>query len=215
MTAYFISGLGADKKIFDRLRLPDNYDIVHIPWLEPEKGEPLSHYCERMGRQINQKDDFVLVGMSFGALVAIELSKTLHPKQVIIISSVASHHEFPFKFRLARALRLQKLVPVWLIKIPNPLLYWIFSAHTEKEKSMLRYFLRTVSPRYLKWSMSAVLNWKNEWRPKNLFHIHGTADRIFPIDQTHADAKIFGGGHFMAYDRADEISEILDLQLRS
>jgi hypothetical protein len=40
-------------------------------------------------------------------------------------------------------------------------------------------------------------------------HIHGTADRLFPPKKLTPDYWIKGGGHFMVWNRAEEVSEIL------
>jgi hypothetical protein len=54
------------------------------------------------------------------------------------------------------------------------------------------------------------LNWKNEWRPESLFHIHGTRDKIFPYGLVHPTHTISAAGHFMVYQRPGEISAILN-----
>lgn len=61
----------------------------------------------------------------------------------------------------------------------------------------------------MSWAVNEILNWKNEQRPVNLFHIHGTKDRIFPCKKTHADALINDGTHLMVHNRADEISRVV------
>jgi hypothetical protein len=37
MNAYFISGLGADKRIFSKLKLNEKINIIHIDWIAPKK----------------------------------------------------------------------------------------------------------------------------------------------------------------------------------
>jgi len=65
----------------------------------------------------------------------------------------------------------------------------------------------------MKWAANEILNWKNETRPSNLFHIHGTKDRIFPYKNTNADIKIPGGTHLMVHNRSEEISKILSQRI--
>jgi pimeloyl-ACP methyl ester carboxylesterase len=211
LTAYFISGLGADEKIFNNIVLPDSISVKHVHWIEPLPKETFQHYCSRLLVQIDQTEEFVLIGLSFGGMVAIELSKSVRPRKIIIISTVATHHEFPLQFRLAKALHLTSIIPPAVLKIPNPLSNWFFSVKTKEEKELLRYFLKNVTPSYMRWSMNAVLNWKNGRRPGNLVHIHGNDDRIFPVGRTHADYIIRDTGHFMVYDQAEKISKLLTL----
>jgi pimeloyl-ACP methyl ester carboxylesterase len=209
LTVYFISGLGADERVFEKLKLPQNISFRHVHWIEPLKQESLQDYCKRLANQIDSSDEFVIIGMSFGGLAAVELSKIIHPKQIIIISTVAAKKEFPLQFKLLRFSKLYKLIPVSLLRIPMPVLYWFFGVETNFEKQLLKSYIKTVSRNYLSWSIDVVLNWKNENRPANTFHIHGTADRIFPFKRTHADALIKGGGHLMVHNRAEDVSKIL------
>jgi pimeloyl-ACP methyl ester carboxylesterase len=214
LTVYFISGLGADRRIFARLSLPPYIRIRHIEWIEPLRKESLSDYCRRLAAQVDAEDRFVLAGLSFGGMVAIELSRILQPKLVILISSIATRKELPLHFKLIRLLKLHRITPVSLMKFPRPFIYWFFNVRTKAEKIMLQSFLETVSGRYLKWSINAVVNWKSDQRPGNLFHIHGSADRIFPYEKTHADVRVENGGHLMVYDKAGEISKILSERLK-
>jgi len=41
-------------------------------------------------------------------------------------------------------------------------------------------------------------------------HIHGDQDRIFPIKNIKPDYVIKGGTHMMVWNRADEISAIIN-----
>jgi len=215
LTAYFISGLGADNAVFAKLKMPAGIDIKHIEWIEPLKKESLENYCRRLSSQITAHDDFILVGLSFGGIVAIELNKFMPAKQIILISSIATKEELPLRYKIINWLRLIRIVPVSVLKFPVRLVYWFFNAGTKREKEMLRQYIKNISGNYLKWSLNAVLSWKNEERPSNLFHIHGTADRIFPCDNTHADVKIKNGGHLVVYDRGKEISEMIAKMMKS
>lgn len=85
MKVYAISGLGADARVFQFLKLP--IEIITIDWLSPKRNESLSEYAARLIPQINIKQEFILLGVSFGGLIALELSKLLKPKATILISS--------------------------------------------------------------------------------------------------------------------------------
>ncbi len=214
MVVYFISGLGADERVFERLKLSDSIIVKHIKWIEPIANEPLSDYCQRLTREIDTTTEFSLIGMSFGGLAAIELNKIVTPLKTIIISSVTSEKEYSFLFRLLRTLRLHKIIPMFLLRIPNPFAYWLFGTKSQEEKTILKTYMKTVSSTYFRWSMNAVLTWKNNIRPNNLSQIHGTADKIFPFRLTHPDFAVKDGQHLMVYDRANEISSIINNLLK-
>lgn len=161
------------------------------------------------------RKDFVLVGMSLGGIVAVELNKIIQPRQTIIISSMATKDEIRPLFKFFRFTGLYKIVPAGFYKWYSPFLDWYFGAETKREKELLRYYAKTISKNYMKWAVNEILNWKNEFRPGNLFHIHGTADRVLPIKYTHANVKIKNGTHMMVHNRAEEISKILSDKLNA
>ena len=209
MTAYFISGLGADERIFENIVLPQGITRKHVQWIEPQPAESLYNYCLRLSAQIDTGSPFILIGLSFGGMVAVEMTRFLQPRHTIIISTIAVEQEMPVTFRVVQNTRIYKCVSPRLLKIPNALTYWFFGAVTAKEKALIRSFLANVSPNYLRWSIHVIMNWHNAFRPTNLTHIHGTADRIFPIGRTHAQYRVQGGAHFMVHDKAEAISAIL------
>jgi len=213
LTAYFISGQAADEKMFENLTLPSNIEVRYIHWIEPLKNETLIGYSKRLTQQMDLGKNFVLVGMSLGGIVAVELNKIIHPKQTIIISSIATKDEIRPLFKFFKSTRLYKIVPAGFYKWYPPFLDWYFGAKTKREKALLRFYAKTISKNYMKWAINEVLNWKNEYRPENLFHIHGMADRVLPCKYTHADVKIKDGTHMMVHNRAEEISKILGEKL--
>ena len=93
MNLYFISGLGADKRVFQKLEIPEPFIIHHVEWVPVQPEDSLSQYCSRLIEQLNLNEPFILVGLSFGGIVAMELSKKIKPAQTVLISSIASPQE--------------------------------------------------------------------------------------------------------------------------
>ncbi|HWI90589.1 MAG TPA: hypothetical protein VNT20_04900 [Flavisolibacter sp.] len=209
MTVYFISGQAADETLFENLVLPSYINVHHVHWIEPLKKESLSNYCKRLLQQIDTSNDFVLVGVSLGGIVSVELNKIVQPKQTIIISSIATKKELRPLLKIVRSLRIHKIVPGIFYKWYSPILNWYFGTETEREKELLKRYTQSATSNYMKWAVNEILNWQNETRPGNLFHIHGTKDRIFPYRYSHPDILIKGGTHLMVHNRANEISRIL------
>ena len=69
--------------------------------------------------------------------------------------------------------------------------------------------VRDTDPEFLKWSITAILNWKNKEVPNNLVHMHGTADRLLPHRLVKADYLVEGGNHVMPMDSHEEVSALL------
>ena len=134
MKAYFISGLGADHRAFERLELPSEYQVIHIPWLSLAAGETLQTYSQKMSLNIDTKDPFVLVGLSFGGMVSIEISKIRKPEKLILISTAATNSAFPVLFKVTAWLNLDKIVPADSFKLIRTVSYWFFGAKDKGTK---------------------------------------------------------------------------------
>lgn len=204
---YIISGLGADERVFQRIDFQD-YSPIFIQWIRPENKESISAYAKRLIEQI-QDEKPILMGLSFGGMVAIEIAKQIETEKIILFSSTKTRFELPFYFRWIGFLKIHKLVPTRVLKCPNAFSYWIFGASSTFEKGILKIILTETEANYLKWSVNQILNWKNEFIPLNTTHIHGTKDRILPIRFVKCDIHIKDGGHFMLLNKAEEINLLL------
>jgi pimeloyl-ACP methyl ester carboxylesterase len=209
LTAYLISGQAADEKLFENLQFPSHVSVKHVHWIEPVKKETLAGYCKRLAEEVDTSGEFILVGVSLGGIVSVELNKILRPVETIIISSISTRHELRPSLKLINFFKLQRIVPGRLYNVYTPLLNWYFGALNKREKDLLKYYTKSTTANYMKWAVNAILTWKNETRPANLFHIHGTNDRIFPHKRTNANVKILGGTHLMVHNRPEEISSLL------
>jgi pimeloyl-ACP methyl ester carboxylesterase len=208
-----ISGLGADRRMFRYIHPGEGFSIHHIDWLQPLRGEPFRNYCQRMADVIDKGEPYILVGLSFGGIVAVEISRFLDPEKVIVISSIATRSQLPRRYRIMGAARLQKVIPPAWFRRPNYFLYKVFGAETDEEKNLLREYVSNINPYYLKWSLNVILQWDNETPPAKLFHIHGTKDIIFPVSNVKADAVVKDGKHFMILSKEAEINQIIQKEL--
>jgi pimeloyl-ACP methyl ester carboxylesterase len=210
---YFISGLGADERIFKHIHLPQQFSAVYIPWIPPQSNESLESYSRRISAAINPSEKFYVVGLSLGGMIATEIARFMKPEKTFLISSIPVIDFLPWYYKLARIINLQKWLPISMIKHAA----WIkriFSPETSEDKSMLRKMIRDCDPSFIRWGLHAILYWKNKTIPDNLVMIHGTADRILPIKNTRPTHAIKGGGHLMVLNRAEEINQILHSLLK-
>lgn len=121
-----IGGLGADERVFKFLKL--NCDFEIIKWINPEPKEELESYVNRLLKQINQDEEFGILGVSFGGIVAIEISKIIKPKKLILISSVESSSQLPKSYVSIGKTRILNLIPNSLIKPPKQIMGFLFGA---------------------------------------------------------------------------------------
>ncbi|MEO1067797.1 MAG: alpha/beta hydrolase [Cyanobacteria bacterium J06638_6] len=205
---YFISGLGADWRVFQRLTL-DDYRPVHIRWERPLRGESIEQYAHRLLRQVTSEQP-ILVGLSFGGLMAVEMAKLCQPARVVVISSATTTTQIPAYFRVFRWLPLQLVMPFkQFLWAAYWLLNWLFGLDTPEDCSLFKQVLVDTDPDFLKWAINRVVSWRNRVVPNNLVHIHGSRDRIFPQGHQDADIVVPNGGHLMVLNRAEEISQQL------
>jgi esterase/lipase len=204
---YCISGLGADERAFSKLSV-EGYRLVHLPWLLPETNETIERYAARMSKNITEEKP-VLLGLSFGGIMSIEIAKHLTTEKVILVSSVKSFKEMPAWMKMAGKLKLNKLIPMRPYKFFEPIQNYNLGAKTAEEKGMARTFRQNVSQQYLDWAIGQVLNWKNEWQPASLYHIHGNADKLFPIKKVKTNFVVKDAGHLMIMNKATEVNSFL------
>lgn len=211
MNTYFISGLGADKRIFSKLKLNENINMIHIDWIIPNKNESLASYAQRLSSVIDLSQPFALVGVSFGGMIAVEMAKLLTPAATIIISSTMLSTHLPALYRFAGKLGLLKFIPARLLKSSNKLTQnYYFGTRSNSEKTLLGKIIKDTDPYFLKWAIGSILSWSNKIKPKSIYHIHGTNDKILYSKIAQPDFIIEHGTHFMVYQNAQEISGIID-----
>ena len=94
-------------------------------------------------------------------------------------------------------------------KFFEPIQNYNLGAKTPEEKEMARTFRENVSRQYLDWAIGQVLNWKNDWQPASIYHIHGNADKLFPIKKVKANFVINDAGHLMIMNKSREVNSFL------
>ena len=208
---YVLSGLGADKRVFNKIDF-SNYDTTFIEWIMPTENETIKNYAFRLTEQIKTEKP-ILIGLSFGGIIATEIAKQIETEKIILIASAKTKYEIPFYYRLAGKLKLNKLLPTKILKKGNFISYWFFGATNQEDKKLLAEILKDTEPKFLTWAIDKIANWKSETEHKNLIHIHGTADRILPIRNTNFDIKVLNGGHFMTINKPKELTEIIRNEL--
>jgi pimeloyl-ACP methyl ester carboxylesterase len=208
LKAYFISGMAADERVFKYVDLGTGYEVVYLTWLPPLKDESLPHYAERMAQRVDTSEPFVLIGLSFGGMLVTEIAKLHKPVKTILISSIPLSSHLPGYFKVAKAMRLHKVVPIGLIKTSARLKRYI-TRENSADKKFLWEMINDSDPALIRWSMDAILNWKNEELPQPVYQIHGTRDEVLPARYTKPTHIIPKAGHLFVLTRPDELNKIL------
>jgi len=209
LKVYFISGLGADRRAFYKIQLPPSYEPVHLEWMQPLPNESLAEYAKRFSQLIKSDEDFILIGLSFGGMLASEIAKIIPPKKIIIISSLGSSKEQPWYFKLAGRMGLHKFILPAIYKRAT-LLNRFMGAGNKEMKAIVYSYVNNIDPKFIKWSLHVIVNWEHKERHPNLVHIHGSNDHLIPCRYVKADYIVEKGGHLMVMNRANEVNRILE-----
>jgi pimeloyl-ACP methyl ester carboxylesterase len=204
---YIFSGLGVDKRVFDKIDF-ENLNPNFVDWIEPKKNETLINYCKRISQEIKEENP-TLIGLSFGGIVAVEISKIIKTKNVILIASAKTKTELPLFYRIAGSLKFTKLIPTSFLKQQNFLTNWFFGVKSKEDKNLLGKILKETDSKFLEWAINEIANWKNLEKPMNYIHIHGNNDKIIPIKNVEANFIIENGGHFMTVNKPKEIEVLI------
>ncbi len=211
MKIFCISGLGADTTVFDFLKL--DHEIIPIEWITPQHREGLKKYSERLIRQndIPNNSEIALLGVSFGGLVAVEISQLVNPKFTILISSVESQNDINWILKFIGKLKIDHWIPSRFFIPPKFIAHYLFGA---KNKVLLNSILDNTDVFFTKWAIRELLNWQNKASIPHSIKINGSKDKLF-VPKGEKNIVIEGGGHFMIVDRADEISSIINNSLKT
>ena len=133
---YIFSGLGADQRVFQKIDF-SGFNPVFIKWKIPLENESTASYANRLTEQITNERP-ILIGLSFGGIMAVEVAKLIKAEKIILIASVKTKNDIPFYYRLAGLLRIHKIIPVKFFKKNNFLTNWFFGVENAEEKKLLK-----------------------------------------------------------------------------
>lgn len=208
-----LPGLGADPRLFNPQREAFS-DLISPNWLLPRDRETLPSYAERLAEQVRAQvpagQPLILGGVSFGGMLASEMSRVLKPAAVVMIASALSPSEIDPKLRhVATAGQ------------------WIPNAVGARSKQAGRLFIRQLGPMrlqdrqfletmidavpfsFIKWAGKAIFDWPGAAPTCPVIRIHGDSDRIIPLPKSGVAHIIRRGGHVPNISHAAEINAII------
>ena len=209
---YCLGGLGVDVRAFEYLKLyyPNNISIIQ--WIQPYSDESINNYAKRIVKVNNLTDDILLLGVSFGGIIGVEICKIIKPRKFFLLSSISHKGQKPILIRVCSLLKLHYLIPFRLLKISNFVTFYFFGIRKNRHKKLLKVILRETDILFLKWAIRLVMSWNNTSIISHIV-IHGSKDRIFPSGNLESkNYLIQGGGHFMIITHAKEIAKILEVE---
>ncbi len=205
---FIFSGLGADERVFEQIDFGD-FSPVFIPWEPVNPDQSFESYIQQLSKHISSENP-ILIGISFGGIIAQEISALFDNCPVLIIASIQTRKQLTPFMRFSGKIGLHKLIPMKRVLNNKPINHWLFGTKTENEKAILNQILADSDAVFTKWAIHQITQWKRtEPIPSSLLHIHGDADRIFKIGNVNPDYIIKGGTHFMTVSKHEEVSKVI------
>jgi hypothetical protein len=206
---HLVSALGSDSSIYSQLTFDKSLQINHVEWLKPEKRESLEAYCDRLIEENDITSEDIVIGTSFGGIVATVISLKVHPKETILLSSISRRDEKPLNFKFMQVFRCHKVVPKFLLNKPSMVIGKCFGKVSDEERIVLCEMIRKNDVDLIAWSIDQIMKFDNMTDPPNLYKINGSQDKVFHIKYIDFD-RILDGTHLMVYNMPEEVSAILD-----
>jgi pimeloyl-ACP methyl ester carboxylesterase len=205
-----LSGLGADARQFDPQRAVFT-DARTPPWIPHRPDESLHDYARRFCETVVIERPFVLVGSSFGGMVAQEIAPLLRPEAVFLIASarhgdqIAAHLQYFSHFASILPERMfeigQGLTPLYASK---------FGRLNAEQKALLEAMVADTLPAFVRWGIDAITTWPGvENLSMPVHHIHGGDDELIPVEGVEADVVVPGGGHLLNVTHADVVNAFI------
>ena len=205
-----IPGMGADARMLapQRAALPE---VGVLEWIEPAApDEPITEYAARLAAKVGTSIPFLLGGVSFGAVMALEVARHAKPAAVLLIAGWRSPAALPLHARLLAA--TGPWAPVWPFRLAvrSDIVARIFGLHTKEQRRLFADMFRCASPAFLHWAARAIAGWRGaEALDVPVLHLHGAEDRIVPARGVDADIVVHGAGHLVNLTHPTAVNDFL------
>jgi pimeloyl-ACP methyl ester carboxylesterase len=205
----FIPGLGADPRLFSHQKKAFK-NCLCPSWLAPEEQETLTNYARRWAKHLKLKPGCCLAGVSFGGMVALEMSRWVKPRAVILIGSCRSPASIPLSLRIAGRLPTWPWLSKRLCRIFPVTSGYFLGAKTNVQRDLLIGMFLETPNRFAKWTVQAIQGWKGfQADGTRVYHIHGEKDHLIPLRRVRPDEIIRGGGHLINLTYPQEVNRFI------
>ncbi len=201
-SVYLMPGMGANPRIFEFISLPERFDVNFLSWIPPQKNESLEHYAMRMCQRVKHQNP-ILIGVSFGGVLVQEMARQMDCKKIIIISSVKSNQEMPKHMKLAQVTNAYRLLPTQWIKNLETFALFVFGNRIQRRLDHYKRYLSERDPEYLSWAIDRFVKWNRNSPHKDIIHIHGAQDSIFPVKNIQDPFIKTDGDHAIILTKSD------------
>lgn len=208
---YLFPGQGSDRRIFDSIHFDPACRLKFIEYTCPEKNQSMRDFALSLVSRIDTTKPFVLMGVSLGGMICVELAEVIKPLKVILISSAKNRNELPFRYRFQHIIPLYRLVPARMMLWGAQWMQPLVEPDRNKNKATFVAMLKAKEALYMKRTVAMIIHWDRRENAANLVQLHGSKDHTIPLRNVQNPRYIIAGGsHMMTLTRASEIEIILN-----
>jgi pimeloyl-ACP methyl ester carboxylesterase len=186
--------------------------MVVPPWIPPRQNESLPDYAARMaeGVKVSRDSRLILGGVSFGGMLACEMSRHLKPDAVVLIASCRDPRALGVLYRSGHVLLPLLPVQFWglakLLASPATRL----RRRSFAERDVIVRMFRESDSRFMHWVLRAILRWEpTPLEAVRVLQIHGRRDLLISARRVNADQVIPDGGHIINVTHAKAVNAFL------
>ena len=202
-----LPGMAADERLFESQLA--QFGNLRVPaWIDPLPNESLRAYAIRLAQAVNPGCPCIVGGASFGGIVALEMAAHLQTLACVLIGSVRTPTELPWRWRVLRPFAV--LGPGCLRAFAGAAAWFGRPVLARGTVRRLQH-LSQPEKSFVRWAICAVLRWSPSpaARDAHVFHIHGEADQTFPVALTHPDVIVPGGAHALSLFSPTAVNDFL------
>lgn len=206
----FIPGVGADRRAFTKLQLTENYVPVYADWIPLErKTESFESYCSRLIKTYQIVETDILVGLSFGGLVAQQISLKLKIRKVILLSGFRNKTDLRWLWNFCLTRKLYRIVPNKNTTLIISIARFFLHSWRKKSAKVLGDMMKDSDFTFIKWSLKQIesVDLKHNYQ-ENYLSLIGSGDLLIK-SWTSEEFIIEKGTHFMVYDQAKTINDAM------
>jgi pimeloyl-ACP methyl ester carboxylesterase len=205
-----LPGLGADGRLFQEQAFSLPGRVVIPPWPPLRSGESLGRFARRLAETLPAETPKVVGGASFGGMVAWELAAIVRPKVLVLVGSCRRPESISPSLRVLG--RLCSRLPESLFKArpwTSPLLLPKFGHLDPAQRRLFWDMASKAEPAFVRWGCRAILSWQPSDHDVPCFQLHGSADRIIPVQRVRPTQIVAGAGHLLTLSHSAETTAFL------
>ncbi|MEO8067922.1 MAG: alpha/beta hydrolase [Flavobacteriales bacterium] len=207
MRIYLLPGIACDHRLFDRVNLR-GLDVVKLDWPHFRERCGLVDIAKDLSLSVDATEAHVLVGVSMGGMVALELALITKPERVVLISTWTGPGEWPWFVRWSARVQAEVLINSLTMRLAFPARR-LLGARDETTDRFLMAMALKAGPTQIRRATHAILRWKGSRWTGSMVRIHGDKDALMPLALVHADHVVPDGTHAMIYCQPEAVSAAL------